>query len=87
MKPGDRIQIYPAGQPGKAAPARVVLCGNGKALAASFDDAPGFVVAGGGVAYHPEHGLMFIARQLDDGTWQELFAGGRFEVRSQPCRD
>ena len=82
MKPGDQVHVYPEGRPEKATPATVVIGGSARSIAVSFgEDPPDFAISGGGIAYHPEHGIMMLASLLDDGLWQETFHGDRFVIK------
>lgn len=88
MKAGDLVRVYPHGSPAKEARALVVLLSeNGRSIALAFGEAspPFAIVKGGGVALHPEHGIMMLAgrEELDGkpwGPWIETFGGGHYEI-------
>lgn len=86
MKAGDTVRVYPHGNESVAAPATVVMISeNQRSIALGFGDPPGFVVSGGGAAFHPEHGMMMLARREELngkpwGPWVEVFAQGHFEI-------
>jgi hypothetical protein len=91
MKNGDRVRVYPHGDPGKAAIATVaILSSNERAIAVGFDSRPPFAIGDPlSMAVHPEHGIMlFASREASGGVpvgpWIEMLRGGHFEIEEAP---
>ena len=87
MTKGDRVKVYPHGEPEASAEGKIeIISDNQISIAVSFGDGPlPFPPSGGGLAIHPEHGIMLLARRelLDNkpwGPWIEVFNGDHFEI-------
>lgn len=84
---GDLVRVWPHGEPKSAFIGKVqVISRNQRQIAVSFADKPPFAIdRTGGMAIHPEHGLLMFARreELDGkpwGPWIEMMGGGHFEM-------
>ena len=83
---GDKVRVYPHGSPKLATTAEVlIISDNQRAIAVAFGDAPPFVTSKAGVAIHPEHGVVLLAKReiLNGkpwGPWVETFGGGHYEI-------
>lgn len=82
---GNKVRVHPLGDDKKVAHGTVVIASkNQRSIAIGFEDEPPFLVSGGGIAYHPVHGIMLLVhREIIDGfeePWTEMFAGGQFEI-------
>lgn len=90
MKTGDKVRVYPHGDPEKAAEATIaILSSNGCSIAVGFMDKPPFAVGFDGdplsMAVHPEFGIILFARReilngAPGGPWIEIFGGGHYEI-------
>lgn len=86
MKVSDQVRVYSHGDESQAAIGTVVLLSaNGRSIAVGFGDKPAFAITKGGVAYHPDHGVMLLAtrEEIDGkpwGPWVEAFGGGHYEI-------
>ena len=84
MTNGDRVRVFPLGEPAKAAAGTLMLCSsNDASLAISFgEDYVPFISAATGMALHPDHGKMLLLSRMEDGTWADVFTNRQFELEA-----
>lgn len=84
MTNGDRVRVFPLGQPDQTMTGTLVLCsGNNASLAISFgEDYVPFISAATGMALHPDHGKMLLLSRMEDGTWTDVFTNRQFQVEA-----
>ena len=81
IRGGDTVRVHPYGDSARAATGRVALVSdNQQSIAVAFADSVPFRF-GGGLAMHPELGIVLLGmRESDAGPWTEIVSGEQFEI-------
>jgi hypothetical protein len=80
---GQHVSVYPHGTPEKAAEATVlIISGNQRSIAVTFDDKPPFAVVRGGGFTIVDATITLFAYREEHGPWVELMGGGHYEIEA-----